>query len=100
MQGPSEFVPGGILKDWTVWDQLASLSVPTLTVGAAHDTMNPEEMREMSELVQNGRYLHCPNGSHMAQWDDQQTYMDGVIRFVLEVNSGGFTAPAETTAVN
>jgi proline-specific peptidase len=50
MQGPSEFVPGGILKDWTVWDRLKELRVPTLTVGAKYDSMNPEEMKEMAAL--------------------------------------------------
>ena len=34
MQGPSEFVPGGILKGWDIWDRLQELEVPTLTVGA------------------------------------------------------------------
>ncbi|MEO1051307.1 MAG: proline iminopeptidase-family hydrolase [Bacteroidota bacterium] len=82
MQGPSEFVPGGILKDWTVWDQLRDIHVPTLMVGAKHDTMDPKEMEEMSQLVQNGSYLYCPDGSHLAMWDDQEVYMTGVIDFI------------------
>ncbi|MFT4679847.1 MAG: proline iminopeptidase [Flavobacteriales bacterium] len=82
MQGPSEFVPGGILKDWTVWDRLKELHVPTLTVGAKYDSMNPEEMKEMASLVQNGEYLYCPNGSHLALWDDQEVFMNGVIDFI------------------
>jgi proline iminopeptidase len=88
MQGPSEFVPGGILKDWSVWDRLKELRVPTLTVGAKYDSMNPNEMKEMATLVQNGQYVYCPNGSHMALWDDQQVYMDGVVRFVHGVSKG------------
>jgi proline iminopeptidase len=88
MQGPSEFVPGGILEDWSVWDRLGELAVPTLTVGATHDTMNPEEMEEMSRLVQRGRYLHCPNGSHLSMWDDQEIFMEGVIRFLEDVHNG------------
>jgi len=92
MQGPSEFVPGGILKDWTVWDRLQELNVPTLTVGAAYDTMKPAEMEEMSTLVQRGRYHHCPNGSHMAHWDDQEVYMEGVVAFIHDVNNGDFSA--------
>jgi proline iminopeptidase len=87
MQGPSEFVPGGILKDWSVWDRLKELRVPTLTVGAKYDSMNPNEMKEMATLVQNGQYVYCPNGSHMALWDDQQVYMDGVIRFIQGISS-------------
>ncbi len=90
MQGPSEFVPGGILKGWSVWDRLPELKVPTLTVGAEYDTMNPAEMKEMSELVQKGRYLHCPNGSHLAMWDDQEAFMTGVIQFIKDVDSGAF----------
>jgi len=90
MQGPSEFVPGGILKNWTVWDRLGELSVPTLTAGARYDTMNPKEMEEMSRLVQNGRYLYCPNGSHLAMWDDQKVFMDGVIDFIKDVFRGDF----------
>jgi proline iminopeptidase len=90
MQGPSEFVPGGILKGWSVWDRLSEIKVPTLTVGATYDTMNPAEMEEMSTLVQRGRYLHCPNGSHLAMWDDQETFMNGVIRFIRDVDGGAF----------
>ena len=90
MQGPSEFVPGGILKGWTVWDRLGEIAVPTLTVGARYDTMNPEEMEEMSRLVQNGRYLYCPDGSHLAMWDDQKVFMDGVVGFIQDVEAGRF----------
>ncbi len=88
MQGPSEFVPGGILKGWSVWDRLKEIKTPTLTVGAKYDTMNPEEMEEMSKLVQNGRYLYCPNGSHLAMWDDQEVFMNGVIDFIKSVDTG------------
>jgi proline iminopeptidase len=90
MQGPSEFVPGGILKHWSVWDDLKTLSVPTLMIGSKYDTMNPDEMKEMATLVQNGRSLHCENGSHLAMWDEQDFYMEGVIDFIKDVNDGSF----------
>ncbi|APD05642.1 prolyl aminopeptidase [Flavobacteriaceae bacterium UJ101] len=82
IQGPSEFVPGGILKGWSVWDQLDEIKVPTLMIGAKYDSMNPKEMEEMSKLVQNGEYLYCANGSHLAMWDEQDFYMEGVIDFI------------------
>jgi proline iminopeptidase len=93
MQGPSEFVPGGILKDWSVWDQLKDIKVPTLMIGAAYDSMNPKEMEEMSTLVQQGRYLHCPNGSHLCMWDDQKVYHEGVIDFIYDVQNQVFPEP-------
>ena len=42
----------------------------------------------MAGQVQRGRYLFCPNGSHMAMYDDQESYVDGVIRFVRDVDAG------------
>jgi proline iminopeptidase len=47
-------------------------------------------MEMMSKKVARGRYLYCANGSHLAMYDDQATYMDGVIRFIKDVDEGRF----------
>lgn len=86
MQGPSEFGVGGRLVNWDVRDRLKEIAVPTLTVGAKFDTMDPEHMKWMSTQVQKGKYLYCPNGSHLAMWDDQKVFMNGVIDFIKEVD--------------
>jgi proline iminopeptidase len=44
----------------------------------------------MASKVQKGRYLYCPNGSHLAIYDDQQTYMNGVVKFLRDVDGGTF----------
>jgi proline iminopeptidase len=88
MQGPSEFGIGGNLAHWDRKAQLKNISVPTLIIGAKHDTMDPNHMQWMSTQVQNGSYLYCPNGSHMAMYDDQQTYMAGLIKFLKGINDG------------
>jgi len=64
--------------------------VPTLVVGAKYDTMDPAHMEKMAGLVKKGRYLYCANGSHLAMYDDQKTYMDGVTAFVRDVAAGRF----------
>jgi proline iminopeptidase len=88
MQGPSEFGVSGKLEKWDVTAQLKTLTVPTLTVGAQHDTMDPEHMKWISNEVQNGSFLYCPNGSHCAYYDDQETYMAGLIKFLKAVDAG------------
>ncbi len=88
MQGPSEFSVAGRLINWDRWNDLKNIKVPTLMVGAKHDTMDPEDMKKQSEMVQKGRYLYCPNGSHFAMWDDQQIFMYGVIEFIKDVDRG------------
>jgi proline iminopeptidase len=90
MQGPSEFGISGLLANWDITNRLPEITVPTLMVGAKHDTMDPKAMEKQSKLVQNGAYLDCPNGSHLAMWDDQQVYMNGVINFIKQVDQGNF----------
>ena len=88
MQGPSEFGISGLLANWDIKNRLKEISVPTLMIGAKYDTMDPKAMEEQSNMVQHGSYLYCPNGSHLAMWDDQQTYMNGVISFIKQVSTG------------
>lgn len=90
MQGPSEFGIAGRLAKWDVKDRLPSIKAPTLSIGATHDTMDPEHMKWISTAVQKGRFLLCPNGSHMCMWDDQKTYMEGLSAFLKDVDAGRF----------
>lgn len=87
MQGPSEFKVGGRLLTWDRKADLPKITVPTLTVGAKYDTMDPAHMEWMSKQVKNGKYLYCPNGSHLSMWDDQKIFMDGVIKFIKETDA-------------
>jgi proline iminopeptidase len=85
MQGPSELGARGKLIDWDRMDDLSKIAVPTLVIGAQHDTMDPAYMERMSKTLPHGRYLHCPNGSHMAMYDDQRTYIEGLVQFLKDV---------------
>ncbi|MFG4001336.1 proline-specific peptidase family protein [Flavobacterium aquidurense] len=86
MQGPSEFGISGRLAKWDIKNRLHEITIPTLMIGAKYDTMDPKAMEEQSKLVQKGRYLYCPNGSHLAMWDDQKVFMNGVIEFINDVD--------------
>lgn len=90
MQGPSELGAGGKLVHWDRTADLYKISVPTLVVGARHDTMDPAHLEKMAGAVKHGRYHFCPNGSHLAIYDDQEIYMDGIIHFIGDVDSGRF----------
>jgi proline iminopeptidase len=90
MQGPSEL---GISSDaklvnWDRFGDLGQITVPTLVIGAQHDTMDPEHMRQMAERLPAGRYLHCPDGSHLAMYDDQERYFAGLIDFLAGLGEG------------
>lgn len=88
MQGPSELGASGKLLNWDRTGDLDKIAVPTLTIGARYDTMNPAHMEMMSRKVQRGRYLFCPEGSHLTMYDDQKVYFDGLIQFIRDVEAG------------
>ncbi|MCK4344587.1 MAG: proline iminopeptidase-family hydrolase [Bacteroidales bacterium] len=92
MQGPSELGVVGdvILKDWERKSDLTGIAIPTLSIGAEYDTMDPEHMKWMASQFQQGRYLYCPNGSHSAMYDDQKIYFEGIIKFIMDVDKGSF----------
>jgi len=90
MQGPSEFGIAGKLINWDVSKELPKIKTPTLTIGGKYDTMDPEHMKWMSTQVQHGRFLLCPEGSHMDMYDDQKNYFPGLIQFIKDVDAGTF----------
>jgi len=90
MQGPSEMGAGGSLVHWDRFADLPRITVPTLVIGATHDTMDPAYMEKMAGKLKHARFLLCPEGSHMAMYDDQQTYFAGLVKFILDVDRGRF----------
>ena len=92
MQGYSEFgmTPNASLNAWNRSADLPKIRVPTLSIGARHDTMDPEHMAWIATQVQRGRYLHCPDGSHLCQYDDPDHFFPGLVRFVRDVDEDEF----------
>jgi proline iminopeptidase len=82
LQGPSELGASGKLEHWDRTADLHRIEVPTLVMGAEHDTMDPSHLRWMAEQMPRGRYHHSPNGSHLAIVDDADTYFAGLVDFL------------------
>lgn len=88
MQGPSELGLSGKVEHWDRTAELASIETPTLVIGARYDTMDPKHLEWMADTLPNGRYLYCPNGSHLALYDDQEVYFDGLVTFIRDIDAG------------
>jgi proline iminopeptidase len=87
MQGPSELGASGKLGQWDRTGDLDKILVPTLVIGAEYDTMDPKHMEWMASTLPDGHYLYCPKGSHLAMYDDQEIYFDGLIKFIRDVDA-------------
>jgi proline iminopeptidase len=88
MQGPSEMgaLPGCRLERWDRTADLPRISVPTLVIGARHDTMDPAHMEWMAKQFPSGRYLYCANGSHLSIYDDQKVWFSGLTTFLRDID--------------
>jgi proline iminopeptidase len=87
MQGPSELGASGKLEQWDRTGDLHRIDVPTLVMGAEHDTMDPAHLRWMAEQLPRGRYHHSPEGSHLALVDDADAYFAGLVDFLHGLKS-------------
>jgi hypothetical protein len=58
--------------------------------------MDPAHMEMMARRLPNGSYLYCPNGSHLAMYDDQETYFAGLTGFLTSLPAAG-AQPAPLT---
>ena len=86
MQGPSEMGASGKLEHWDRSGDLSEITAPTLVIGARYDTMDPMHMEWMAKQLPHGTYLYCPNGSHLALYDDQKAYFEGLIAFLRKID--------------
>jgi proline iminopeptidase len=57
-------------------------------IGVRHDAMDPRHMEMMASKIPRGTYLYCPDRSHLAMYDDQLTYFDGIVDFIRNVDPG------------
>lgn len=85
MQGKSEFEVTGNMKGWERMDRLHEIRTKTLILGAAHDEMDPDDLRAMAERMPNATCHICPNGSHLAMWDDQKEYFGALTPFLTSL---------------
>ena len=82
LQGPNEFVVTGRFKDWDRWADLPRIRVPALILGAQYDTMDAQALVLMSQRMPLATCAICPNGGHMAMWDDPEHYYPPLLRYL------------------
>lgn len=90
LHGPNEFLVSGNYKEWNRWDDLKSIHVPTLVLGAKHDSMSLKDQEEMGNRIPNAEVAICENGSHLSMWDDPDNYFTFIKNFIHQVETNSF----------
>jgi proline-specific peptidase len=88
MWGPSEFGPlTGVLNGWSVTDRLSEIRCPALVTAGRYDEASPQQCREMSDALPDGRFRLFAESSHMAFYEQRDEYIECVRAFLHEHES-------------
>ena len=82
MQGPSELGVKGKLASWDRMQEIHNIQVPALFIGGEYDTMNPRHLEAAAKKMPQGQSWICQKGSHLAMWDDADSYFQGIQKFI------------------
>lgn len=82
MNGPSEFLVTGSLRDWTVVDRLHAIVAPTLVITGRHDEATPDTVRPFLERIPGARWVVFEQSSHMPHLEERERFADVVQEFL------------------
>jgi len=85
MNGPTEFLVIGTIKDWDRTDRLSEIHVPTLITSGRYDESTPV----LNEVLHNGiagsQWVLFEHSSHMAHVEERELYLSTVKAFLVGV---------------
>ena len=66
MQGPSEFVCPGKMRDWDVRERVKGIKVPCMALSGTDDEGTPYTIKEGVDLIPGCEWVLVPNATHLA----------------------------------
>lgn len=82
MQGPSEFVVTGKMRDYNVTDRLHELEMPVLLLSGTADEATALVIKDSLDNIRNCEWALIPGGAHMGHVQYPDEYIRAVAEFV------------------
>lgn len=82
MWGPSESHATGTLKNWTSFDRLNQIELPTLLLSGKYDEATPKQMEMANNLIANSTWKMFENSSHTTNYEEPANYLNTVSAFL------------------
>ena len=83
MQGASEFVVTGKLKEWNITDDLKNIEIPTLLTSGSCDEATPLIQKTIYDRIPDCRWELIPDGTHMCHVEFPELY-NAIVEAFLE----------------
>ncbi|KAK4182773.1 Alpha/Beta hydrolase protein, partial [Podospora australis] len=86
IQGPSEFVIVGSLKNWEGWQDAHKIEVETLLLNGGHDEVTDRAMEPWFKHIpkEKVKWVKFEDASHMAHWEEREKFMSICGGFLLD----------------
>jgi L-proline amide hydrolase len=95
MNGPSEFHVTGTLRDWSVFERLGEIRVPTLVTCGRYDECTPEMSAETAGAIPGAELAVFEESAHFAQAEEPERYRQVVAQFLDRVEATGLVSGPE-----
>ncbi len=89
MNGPTEFLVNGTLKNWSIEDRLDRIEVPTLVISGRHDEATPHVVKAYVEGIKGAVERIFEESSHMPHIEEQAACLLTVSAFRHEHDAAG-----------
>ncbi|KAK3686194.1 Alpha/Beta hydrolase protein [Podospora appendiculata] len=83
IQGPSEFVIVGSIKDWEGGSAAHNIQVPTLLLNGRYDEVTDLCMQPWFDKIPRVKWVTLENASHMGHFEDRERFMQTCGAFLL-----------------
>lgn len=83
MNGPNEFTIIGNLRDWNITTRLPEIRVTTLVTVGRYDEVTPKIAETIHKQIPGSKLVVFENSSHLAMWEEQESYLRTVREFIL-----------------
>ena len=82
MQGPSEFVCPGKMRDWDVRERVKGIKVPCMALSGTDDEGTPYTIKEGVDLIPGCEWVLVPNATHLAHLQAPDICFKAVEEFI------------------
>ncbi len=82
MNGPTEFLCIGTLKDWSVVDEVHRITAPTLLLSGRYDEATPATVQPYADGIPDVRWHLFTDSSHMPFVEEPEAYRQVVAEFL------------------
>ncbi|MEU9191467.1 proline iminopeptidase-family hydrolase [Streptomyces sp. NPDC048484] len=86
MNGPSEFHVIGTLRDWSVLDCIADISVPSLLISGRYDEATPATVQPFHDLIPDVRWEIFEESSHLPHLEEPERFIEVMAEFLKHLD--------------